>query len=107
MNTRIHLQAGTILYSPLDDQLYVARQYIDADVSRAGLARLPNREGMSCLEDFIHKAEAETISPKKAFKDYESGFVHIDIKYLLRLPDETSPRYLFGASKAGLRHRDH
>lgn len=85
------------LYLPLDDLLYVTRQYISADVSRAGLARLLKREGMSRLEDVIPKAEGETPSPKKTFKAYEPGFVHIDIKYLLQMPDESSRRYLFVA----------
>jgi transposase InsO family protein len=85
------------LYLPLDDLLYVTRQYINADVSRAGLARLLKREGMSRLEDVIPKAEGETPSPKKTFKDYEPGFVHIDIKYLPQMPDESSRRYLFVA----------
>ena len=83
------------LYLPLDDLLYVTRQYINADVSRAGLARLLKREDISRLEDVIPKAEGETISPKKTFKDYEPGFVYIDIKYLLQMPDETSRCYLF------------
>ena len=45
----------------------------------------------------IPKAEGETIAPKKPFKDYEPGFVHIDIKYVSQMPDETSRRYLFVA----------
>jgi hypothetical protein len=32
-----------------------------------------------------------------AFKEYEPGFIHIDIKYLPQMPDETSRRYLFVA----------
>jgi hypothetical protein len=52
---------------------------------------------MSRLEDTIPKAEGETIAPKRIFKDYEPGFVHIDIKYLPQMPDETSRRYLFVA----------
>jgi len=44
---------------------------------------------MSRLEDMIPKAEGETITPKKTFKDYEPGFIHIDIKYLPQMPDET------------------
>ena len=35
--------------------------------------------------------------PKKTFKDYEPGFVHVDIKYLPQMPDESSRRYLFVA----------
>jgi transposase InsO family protein len=52
---------------------------------------------MSRLEDVIPKAEGETIAPKKTFKDYAPGFIHIDIKYLPQMPDETSRRYLFVA----------
>jgi transposase InsO family protein len=33
----------------------------------------------------------------KAFKIYEPGFVHVDVKYLPQMPDETSRRYLFVA----------
>lgn len=41
------------LYLPLDDLLYITRQYINADVSRSGIARLLKREGMARLEDVI------------------------------------------------------
>ena len=33
--------------------------------------------------------------PVKTFKDYEPGFVHVDIKYLPQMPDETARRYLY------------
>jgi hypothetical protein len=85
------------LYLPLDDLLFITKQYIHPDVSRSGIARLLKREGMSRLEDVIPKAEGETITPKKTFKDYEPGYIHIDIKYLPQMPDETSRRYLFVA----------
>ena len=52
---------------------------------------------MSRLTDLIATAEGEKITPKKTFKDYEPGFIHIDIKYLPQMPDETSRRYLFVA----------
>jgi len=77
--------------------LFVTRQHINPDVSRSGIARLLKREGMSRLEDVIPKAEGETITPKKSFKDYEPRFIHIDIKYLPQMPDETSRRYLLVA----------
>ncbi|MDC8756305.1 IS481 family transposase [Janthinobacterium fluminis] len=93
----IVLSLRQTLYLPLDDLLYVTRQYINAEVSRSGIARLLKREGMARLEDVIPKAEGETISAKKTFKDYEPGFVHIDINYLPQMPDETSRRYLFVA----------
>ena len=60
-------------------------------MSRAGLARLLKREGFSRLEDVIPKAEGETISAKKTFKDHEPGFVHVDINYLPQMPDESAP----------------
>lgn len=85
------------LYLPLDDLLYITRQYINPEVSRSGIARLLKREGMARLEDVILQAEGETIKAKKTFKDYEPGFLHVDIKYLPQMPDETSRRYLFVA----------
>jgi transposase InsO family protein len=85
------------LYLPLDDLLFITRQHINPDVSRSGIARLLKREGMSRLEDVIPKAEGEAIQAKKTFKDYEPGFIHIDIKYLPQMPVETSRRYLFVA----------
>lgn len=33
----------------------------------------------------------------KAFKNYEPGFVHVDVKYLPQMPDEDARRYLFAA----------
>jgi hypothetical protein len=41
------------LYLPLDDLLFITRQYINADVSRSGIARLLKREGMPRLEEVI------------------------------------------------------
>lgn len=79
------------------DLPYITRQYINPDVSRSGIASLLKREGMARLEDVIPKTEGEAISAKKTFKDYEPGFVHVDIKYLPQMPDETSRRYLFVA----------
>ena len=35
--------------------------------------------------------------PAKTFKDYEPGFLHVDIKYLPQMPGETQRRYLFVA----------
>jgi transposase InsO family protein len=35
--------------------------------------------------------------PAKGFKRYEPGYIHVDIKYLPQMPDETQSRYLFVA----------
>jgi transposase len=93
-------------YLPLDDLLFITKQYINADVSPSGIVRLLKREGMSRLEDVIPKAEGETITQKKTFKDYEPGFIHVDIKYLPQMPDETSRRYLSVAIDRATRWQD-
>ncbi len=33
----------------------------------------------------------------KTFKDYESGYIHVDVKYLPKMPDESHHKYLFVA----------
>ena len=43
------------------------------------------------------EGEAADSRPFKSFKDYEPGFVHIDIKHLPQMADESSRRYLFVA----------
>ena len=91
------------LYLPLDDLRYIIRDYIHPDVSRSGIARFLKRDGMACLEDVIPKAEGETISAKKTFKDYEPGSIHVDIKYFPQVLDESSRRYLFVATDRATR----
>lgn len=85
----------TLLLS-LDDLLVVVREFLNPAVSRSGLDRCLRRHGVSNLRDLIPSIEGES-KPKKSFKDYVPGFVHIDIKYLPQMPDETSRRYLFVA----------
>jgi transposase InsO family protein len=81
---------------PLDDLLVITREFINAQVSRSGLDRCLRRHGVSDLRVLLPKPEGQT-PPVKTFKDYEPGFVHIDIKYLPQMPDETHRRYLFVA----------
>ncbi len=85
---------------PLDDLVAVVREFIHPEVSRAGLDRCLRRHGVANLRELQAKALAdagETKPPVKTFKDYEPGFVHIDIKYLPQMPDESDRRYLFVA----------
>lgn len=84
------------LLLPLDDLLVITRGFINPQVSRSGLDRCLRRHGVSRLADLYPETEGET-PPKKTFKDYEPGFVHIDIKYLPKMPDEDQHRYLFVA----------
>ena len=82
---------------PLDDLLVVVRQFICPEVSRSGLDRCLRRHGVSNLRELQAAACDEGDKPLKTFKDYEPGFVHVDIKYLPQMPDEAARRYLFVA----------
>jgi transposase InsO family protein len=84
------------LLLPLDDLLAITHEFINTEASRSGLDRCLRRHGVSNLKDLIPVIEGET-APKKTLKDYEPGFLHVDIKYLPQMPDETDRRYLFVA----------
>jgi len=84
----------TSLLLPLDDLLAVVREFLNPDASRSGLDRCLRRHGVSNLRDLKEKSP----KPKhKPFKVYEPGFMHIDVKYLPQMADETRHRYLFVA----------
>lgn len=84
------------LFLRLDDLLAVTREFVNDKASRSGLTRLLKREGLNDLRALEPRIEGEK-RPKKTFKDYEPGFVHIDVKYLPQMPDQTSRSYLFVA----------
>jgi transposase-like protein len=81
------------------DLLVIAREFINPDVSRSGLARCLKRHQVNDLKALTAAKYPETDGkkPVKTFKDYEPGFLHIDIKYLPKMPDEEHHRYLFVA----------
>ena len=83
------------LLLPLDDLLVVVRQFINPKVSRSGLDRCLRRHGVSNLRKLM--PDAEKVPSKKSFKDYEPGFVHVDVKYLPKMKDEDRRKYLFVA----------
>ena len=85
----------TLLLS-LDDLLAITHEFINPAASRSGLDRCLRRHGVSNLKSLQPELEGE-VAPKKTFKDYAPGFLHIDIKYLPQMPDETQRRYLFVA----------
>lgn len=97
----IAVELRRLLLLPLDDLLAVVREFINPDVSRAGLDRCLRRHGVSSLRELQAQAQADAGvlkgQPAKTFKDYEPGFVHVDIKYLPQMPDEQDRRYLFVA----------
>jgi transposase InsO family protein len=83
----------TLLVS-LDDLLAVVREFLNPNVSRSGLDRCLRRHGVGNLRDL----QAKAARPKHSgFKAYEPGYIHIDVKYLPQMADETSRRYLFVA----------
>jgi hypothetical protein len=86
------------LLLPLDDLLVVTHEFINDTVSRSGLDRCLRRHGVSRLKDLLPREEAEK-TPSKGFKDYEPGFVHVDVKYLPQMPDQDRRESLFAASR--------
>lgn len=97
----IVVELRCLLLLPLDDLVAVVREFIHPQVSRAGLDRCLRRHGVANLRELQAKAQADAGTdaqrPVKTFKDYEPGFVHVDIKYLPQMPDEQHRRYLFVA----------
>lgn len=66
-------------------------------MSRSGLDRCLRRHGVSNLDTLKPQEEAAKAPYNKTFKDYEPGYVHVDVKYLPQMPDEDARRYLFVA----------
>ena len=75
----------------------LVREFINTDVSRSGLSRCLVRHGVVTLASLEAPVDDTQTKPLKTFKDYEPGFLHMDIKYLPQMADETQRRYLFVA----------
>ena len=88
----VYLRRALLL--PLDDLLAVSQEFLCPDVSRSGLDRCLRRHGVGNLNALKPKVPQEAPKP---FKTYEPGYLHIDIKYLPQMADETRRRYLFVA----------
>jgi Integrase core domain len=100
MQEAIVVELRRLILLPLDDLLLVAREFIHPDVSRAGLDRCLRRHGVGNLRQLRAQALLDAGQSKpsiKTFKDYEPGFLHMDIKYLPQMPDEAQRSYLFVA----------
>ena len=82
------------LLLPLDDLLAVTREFLCPEVSRSGLDRCLRRHGVGNLNALKPAAPQQ---PHKAFKSYEPGYLHMDVKYLPQMKDESKRRYLFVA----------
>ena len=88
------------LLLPIDDLLVITREFVNPGASRSGLDRCLRRHGVSNLIA-LRAQNGEPAPAAKTYKDYEPGFVHMDIKYLPQMPDETQRRYLFVAIARG------
>jgi transposase InsO family protein len=88
----VHLRRTLLL--PLDDLLAVTREFLCPHASRSGVDRCLRRHGVGNLHALT---PAKPKEPHKAFKAYEPGYLHMDVKYLPQMAEETSRRYLFVA----------
>jgi transposase InsO family protein len=86
----VYLREALLL--PLDDLLAVVHEFIEPDMSRSSLMRLLKRRGLSTLPS--PPSDAKQTKP---FKAYEPGYIHIDVKYLPQMADETARSYVFVA----------
>lgn len=97
---QIVIELRRVLLLPLDDLLSITREFINPKVSRSALQRTLKRHGISNLKQMLaemDEAEAEK-AKSKSFKVYDPGYIHIDVKYLPKLPgDDGRRRYLFVA----------
>lgn len=88
----VYLRKSLLL--PLDDLLAVTREFLCPDVSRSGLDRCLRRHGVGNLHAL---KPATPKQPHKSFKAYEPGYLHMDVKYLPQMADQTQRSYLFVA----------
>lgn len=93
----ILIAARQTLRLGLDDLLVVAREFLNPGLSRSALQRMLKRRQVPTVRQLAQLEQDASSPPHKAFRDYEPGFVHVDIKYLPQMPDETGRRYLFVA----------
>lgn len=82
---------------PLDDLLDVVRG-LGIAVSRSALDRALRRNGLSNLKNYIKSLNNEDDKqkhPHGEFKEYNIGFIHVDIKYLPKI--DNARNYLYVA----------
>jgi len=82
------------LLVPLDDLLAVVREFICPSLSRSALDRCLRRHGVGDLRALLPAVPSKAYKP---FLAYEPGFVHVDVKYLPQMADESRRSYLFVA----------
>lgn len=92
------IAAREFLRLGLDDLLVVAREFLNPHLSRSALHCMLKRRGVPTLAELARRDAGEDEKPRhKPFKDYEPGYLHLDIKHLPRMPGEDQKRYLYVA----------
>lgn len=81
----------------LDDLLILCRKFIIPTLSRSALLRCLKRHNVNDLNALLPVEDNGDNKKKKTFKDYEPGYIHVDVKYLPKMPDEENRKYLFVA----------
>ena len=82
----------------VDDLLVLVRETMKPELSRSSLIRLLKRHQVNRIQNLYHEQSDETsATKKKTFKDYEPGYIHVDIKYLPMMPNDKQKRYLLVA----------
>jgi transposase-like protein len=92
----IVIELRKTLLLTLDDLLRVVHEFINPKCSRSALYRCLKRHGVANLNTLVPQDEANN-KPKKTFKDYLPGYIHVDIKYLPKMLDKDKRYYLFVA----------
>jgi IS30 family transposase len=78
--------------------LITAREFLNPRLSRSTLYRMLKRREMPTLAELARQdTDGDKKPQRKPFKDYEPGYVHVDIKHLPQMPDEEQKRYLYVA----------
>jgi len=76
----IVIAARELLRLGLDDLLVVAREFLNPKLSRSALQRMLKRREVPTLAKLARRdAEGDEKPKHRPFKDYEPGYVHIDI----------------------------
>jgi hypothetical protein len=80
----------------MEDLLVIVQTFMKSDMTYSSLYRLLKRHKVAPLRQQAQETRAEGKEPK-SFKNYAPGFLHGDIKYLPKMPDDPHHRYLFVA----------
>ena len=68
------------------------------DMTRTSLIRLLTRHQVNRIHDLYKEQSDGSLGKKrKTFKDYDLGYIHMNIKYLLMIPFDKQKRYLLVA----------